>query len=211
MKKQIIALFFSMFLVSCTGVDLNSLNPIPTEANGGGFLQLGQDVLSGNWERFKKKESTPTEIFLNSPLLNEYGEEVQTNSFKLKNTKDFDITVCNAIITPKAICFIFAFNIKNLNTEIEYVKIQSVIPNDQLTFIDSTQKNESSDKIVSSEMIKNTNNNLWQGKVENMSNIMVTPGILNKYLFKFTIKSVGEPEKIIYQPCMLEVGIFNKS
>lgn len=78
------------------------------------------------------------EVFFNSPLLNEFGEEIVTNSYKPKSTEDFSITFCGIGIKPNSIDFEFMFAIKNTNIKIEYVKVQSIIPNGVLTFIDET-------------------------------------------------------------------------
>lgn len=152
------------------------------------------------------------EVFFNSPLLNEFGEEIATNSYKPKSTEDFSITFCGIGIKPNSIDFEFMFAIKNPNIKIEYVKIQSVIPNDVLTFIDETQKNGNSNPSVkvSTKITKKENNYIWSGVASNIPNIIFTPDLVHRYLFKFIIKSVGRTEVVIYQPCILQVAIFNE-
>lgn len=151
-------------------------------------------------------------VFFNSPLLNEFGEEISTNSYKPKSTEDFSIIFCGIGIKPNSIDFEFMFAIKNPNIKIEYVKVQSVIPNDVLTFIDETQKNGNSNPSVkvSTKIAKKENNCVWSGVVSNVPNIIFTPDLVHRYLFKFIIKPVGRAEVVIYQPCILQVAIFNK-
>lgn len=151
--------------------------------------------------------------FFNKPLLNELGEEIQVNDFMPKSTKDFKIVACG--ITPKSLTdieFMFAFIIKNKNMKIEYVKVQSVIPNDVLTFVDETLKNKNPNpnvKVKSFRVIIDKEN-IWKADVSKMPNILYSTETMERYLVKFTIKPVGKPEVIIYQPCMLPVLIYNE-
>ncbi len=216
LKKIIVLCIFSLFLSSCTGIEPKHLNPIPTEANDGGILQLGKDMITGNWDRFKedkKAEDKATEKFFNEPLLTETGKEIPVDSFKAKSTKDYSIKVCGIDFSKKNnLYFQFLFEIKDPNTKLEYVKVQSVVPNDVLTFIDETQKNGNAipNVIVVTKNYNENNKNIWIGAVTNMPNVIFRPDVVDKYLFKFTIKAVGKPEVIIYQPCFLQVMIYNK-
>lgn len=56
--KKIIFIFSMLLLTSCTGVELKHLSPIPTSYNDGGLPGLFQDVLCGDWDRFKEKKET---------------------------------------------------------------------------------------------------------------------------------------------------------
>ena len=53
-KKYFVLSFLILLFSSCTGVELKHLSPIPTKGNDGD-LQLGKDLMTGNWERFKEK------------------------------------------------------------------------------------------------------------------------------------------------------------
>ncbi len=149
--------------------------------------------------------------FFKAPLLNEFGEKIPTNHFRPKSTEDFTIKICGIIIKPDKPDFEFMFKIKNKDIKLEYVKVQSVVPNDVLTFIDETQKNKHSNPNikVTTKIIKEKNLYAWYGVASNVSNVIYDSEAFHKYLFKFTIKPVGKPEVIIYQPCILPVFIFN--
>lgn len=179
-KKFVLISFFLLFISSCTSLE----------------------NLSG---RKTAKE------FFTSPMLNEFGQEVETNYFKSKSTENFNMEICGTIESEDEISFEFMFSIKNRDIKIEYVKVQSVVPNDLLTFVDETQKNKNPNSSVKvfTEIIDKKDLYAWHGVVSNMPYIVYNPTYLNRYLFKFTIKPVGKPETIIYQPCFLKVLIFN--
>ncbi|WP_300453563.1 hypothetical protein [Fusobacterium sp.] len=219
-KKYFVLSFLILLFSSCTGVELKHLSPIPTKGNDGGILQLGKDLMTGNWERFKEK--TPkeeTNSFFNTPLLTENGEEVAIDNFNPKSTKDYEIQWTGIALShldknTVNVDFEFGFIIKSPDKKIEYVKVQSVVPGDILTFVDESIKNGNPNPNVKvATKITNSSKDetrFWFGTVSNMPNILFTPKLANKCLFKYTIKAKGEKEVIIYQPCFLQVFILNK-
>lgn len=215
LKKYLIFIFLILSLISCTNIELKHLSPIPTRGNDGGLLQLFQDMLTGNWVRFKEKNKTVDEKevddFFNRPLLTETGEEIPVDNFKTKSTKEYKIEWAGVAATSKEISFKFSFIIKDPNIKLEYVKIQSVVPNNVLTFIDETVENFHSNpnvKVITKVKVSSDDGTKsWTGLVSNIPNVFFYPNEINKYLVKFTIKAVGKKEVIIYQPVFLPVII----
>lgn len=183
MKKLLLILFSFLLLVSC-----------------------------GNVQK-QTKDSTKKEIenFFKKPLLNENGEEIAVDGFKLKTTKDFKIIDNTINIYQNKILFTFIFEIQNPKMDLEYVKVQCVVPGNILTFIDETLKNKTTEsntfngtKIITS--IENRKNRrFWVGVVKNMPNTIYRHKSVDKYLFKYTIKPKNKPEVIIYQPSFLPI------
>ncbi|MDO4589302.1 MAG: hypothetical protein Q4B33_05515 [Fusobacterium sp.] len=194
-KKIVVLSLFSLLLTSCTGIDLKDFSPIAT----------------------KESEEQATNDFFNTPLETETGEKVAVDQFKPKSTKDYEIQMTGIAVAPKNlndIDFEFGFVIKNPNKKIKYVKVQSVVPGDVLTFIDGTVENNNPNPNVKVNIkVKDSskdNTRFWLGTVSNMPNIFLEPQLANKYLFKYTIKAEGDEEVVIYQPCFLPVLILNR-
>ncbi len=195
MIKKFLSLFmFSIFLSSCAGMDIiNSYRE-----------NLYVDAL-------KRATLSKEDEFFNKPLETENGEKIEVNLFQAKSTENFKIETSGVRMFKKNLLFTFSFIIKKPNIKIESVKVQSVIPGDVLTFIDTTLENKNpNDEVKVLTEINNINNSKrWVGIVLNMPNILWTPEYMDKYLIKFTIKPVGGVEEVIYQPSMIPVSIFN--
>lgn len=57
MLKKLLIIISTIFLyTACGNLEAKHFFPIPTSSNDGGFPGLMQDLMSGNWDRFKNKE-----------------------------------------------------------------------------------------------------------------------------------------------------------
>lgn len=175
---------------------------------------------------------------LGIPFITETGETIKfpltKGSFMGQESEHFRITNFGIDFTGKDTwCWTYGFAIKDKNIEIEYVKIQNIMPymgyeiiydnKSMRTPMDKygftpyvTLKNGSSGRMIQNTLVINgkTNENYgWYGKSytnkrdEDFNNTFLKEKYI--YLAKFTIKAKGYEPEIIYQPARLPVYVFS--
>lgn len=142
-----------------------------------------------------------------------------------KETKNYKISFLGPVMNDGKWRWGFGFDIKDENIQLEYIKVELIIPNNSILMVEDNksmnnnknnfkwiENNKTNSRSRITKIIFNEKQSYsWAGQTaeREMSDEMLKSMKKSKYLYlaKFTIKGKGMEPEIIYQPSILPIDL----